>query len=740
MQPAEDEEPGDAWALHRVALARVAAGAQLTVLTLGSPDQPAAAEAVDAAAAALRSPSPALWGYAPLLGEPALRAAIAEAHGVPLEQASVTAGGQAGLYLALTVLLGASGKGEVLLPTPCYSTYADTVVAAGGLPVPVPSSADDGFALHLHALAAAVTPRTRGVLLATPNNPTGAVLSAAQLAGVGELCAARGLWCVSDETYGGCVFPGAAHVSAARVPQLAPHAVVVGSFSKLLLRPAWRLGYMLTPPPHLTTLATLCQAAHFGLSAFLQAGAAAVLDPPVRAHVEAAERGRYQARRDAFVAALRAADAGRGLAVPLAPEGGMFVLVDTRRTGVSSLIFARHLLDAHAVAVLPGEGFGGGAALGFLRVALVAEERALAAAGAAIAACAAELALAAGAGSSPPPGAQAPGGALAGRTALFAVRLDASNDGWTAAVLAGVAAAAAAEGGAVRVWRDGASDAQLEGIDALFCWDPPAGLLPALAARGLRLVASLGAGVDHCAAQHAPIAAMVPLVRCVDPLAVSRLAHYALWACLHLSRRMDVFAAAQSRGEWDASACGDASDAGATRVGVLGLGAMGAAVATTLARNGFAVRGWSRSGGQAPEGVPQERIAAGAAALPAFLAECDLLVCVLPLSPSTAGLLGAAALAALPRGAALVNVGRAEVVDQVALLAALDSGALRRAILDVAPQEPLPASSPLWGHPRVTLTPHVAGHSTAGAVGPQCVAAWKAVVLGRAPENVVRHD
>jgi glyoxylate/hydroxypyruvate reductase A len=233
-------------------------------------------------------------------------------------------------------------------------------------------------------------------------------------------------------------------------------------------------------------------------------------------------------------------------------------------------------------------------------------------------------------------------------------------------------------------------DAELAGVDAVFCWNPPPGLLTRLLP-GLRLVASLGAGVDHCAAEHAVVApAGVPLVRCVDPLAAQRLGNYVLWAALQLSRRMEEFAAAQARAFWDSSLqCSDPAD---TRVGVMGLGAMGAAAAETLARNGFAVCGWSRSGQCRPPGVQPERLFAGADALLPFLRQLDILVCVLPLTDDTRGLLAAAQLRALPAGASLINVGRAECIVQADLLAALDDGHLSRAVLDVAPQEPLPGA------------------------------------------------
>jgi len=664
--------------------------------------------------------------------------------GVPKEQLAVVPGAQAGLFTALKLLLGLEG-GEVLMPAPCYSTYEATVVATGGTPVLLQPASGEGFALRPATLAAAVTPRTRVLLVTTPNNPTGEVLSRETLSELGELCRARGLWCVCDETYTHLVFDGGAHVSAASVPSLAPRAVVIGSLSKALLRPGWRLGWLVAPPALMPSLEALAEAQHFGLSPFLQTAAAQLLaDPAAAAALAAEEAARYQRRRDALLEGLAAGGAGR-LAAPLAPAAGMFVMVDVSAAADSSLAFAQRLMLRHSVATLPGEGFGGGAALGHLRVALLADEARMRQAGAAIAACALEMAAerAAEAAAAPPaaaepsgpaagPAPEAPADALSGATALFAVRLDAGSEQWTRDMLAGLRAAAG-PGARVLEWREGSPLGAAElAASAAFVWDPPPELLARLPA--LRLVVSLGAGVDHCAAAvaaaRAARAAPLPLARTVDPLAAQRLGNYALWGALHASRRMEEYGARQAARSWDASPQARAADPADFPVGVLGLGAMGAAAVAALARNGFPVLGWRRGG----RGPPPPGLAAlheGAAGLPGLLRAVRLLVVVLPLTPATRGLLGEAALRQLPRGAQLLNAGRAEVVDEAALLALLQEGHLGGATLDVAAQEPLGAQSPLWAHPRVRLTPHVAGHSSGAEGAAQAVANWRAALEGR---------
>ena len=754
----------DAWGIHRRAVKLQEEGREVLLLTIGSPDTPTPAAAVEAAVKALRNTdTPALWcvprsaalelladvrrrNYCPALGLPSLRRALAAGVDVPADRLAVVPGAQAGLFTSLKLLLGLEG-GEVLVPVPCYSTYEQTILATGGTPVFVQPAAGDNFALRPAALAAAITPATRGLLITSPNNPTGRVLSQEVLEELGELCSKRGLWCISDETYTHITFEGVPHVSASSVPLLADRTIVIGSLSKALLRPGWRLGWLVAPPALMPAVEALAEAQHFGLSPFLQTAAAEMLSPPgaLRA-LAAAETARYAGRRDALLEGL----GGGALAVPLHPHGGMFVMVDVRAAGVSSLEFAETLLERHGVATLPGEGFGGGAALGHLRVALLASEGQLREAGRAIAACAAELGertCAPAANDAPPLAAPLPASSLHGATALFAVRLDGSGDGWRREMLAGLRAEAG-EGAEVLEWVEGQPpphEARLQACSAAFVWDPPPGLLPQLLP-ALRLVVGLGAGTDHCAAQLAELRGAggggekVTLARTVDPLAAERLGNYVLWAALHCSRRMEEFGTAQAARVWDCRPQERAADPAGFRVGVMGLGPMGGAAAAALARNGFPVVAWRRgdagaAGRPPPAGL--EAVYEGEAGLAPFLSSLSLLVVVLPLSPDTRGMLGAAQLALLPPGAQLLNVGRAEVVDESALLAALDSGRLGGAMLDVAPQEPLPAASPLWAHPRVRLTPHVAGHSSGGGGARQAVDSWRAALEGRRPAHIV---
>lgn len=251
----------------------------------------------------------------------------------------------------------------------------------------------------------------------------------------------------------------------------------------------------------------------------------------------------------------------------------------------------------------------------------------------------------------------------------------------------------------VRVWPD---IGRAEDIDTALVWRPPPGMLARLPA--LRAIFSLGAGVDHVFADESLPDA--PVVRLVDPALTRQMAEYAVLAALWRHRRMGAYRAFQARTEWRQL---PASETAARRVGIMGLGEIGRACAEALSRLGFPVAGWRRSA----SAVPGIACFHGAEGLGPFLARSDILVCVLPLTRETRNILDADLFARLPRGAYVVNAARGGCQDEEALLAAIDSGRLSGAWLDVCRTEPPPPSSPLWRHPRVVLTPHVAGQVTA---------------------------
>jgi glyoxylate/hydroxypyruvate reductase A len=169
------------------------------------------------------------------------------------------------------------------------------------------------------------------------------------------------------------------------------------------------------------------------------------------------------------------------------------------------------------------------------------------------------------------------------------------------------------------------------------------------------------------------------------------------------------------------------------RVGVLGLGVLGAAAARALAALHFDVAGWSRS----PKAIPGVACYNGPAGLPALLGRSEILVCLLPLTPETEGILGAATFDALPRGAQIINAARGGHLVEADLLAALDDGRLGGAVLDVFATEPLPPDHPFWHHPTITVTPHVAGMTRAHSAATAIAANIRRIAAGQPPAPLV---
>jgi glyoxylate/hydroxypyruvate reductase A len=245
-------------------------------------------------------------------------------------------------------------------------------------------------------------------------------------------------------------------------------------------------------------------------------------------------------------------------------------------------------------------------------------------------------------------------------------------------------------------------------IDAVVCWSPPVGLLARMPR--LRLIQSVGAGTDHITRDTT--LPDVPIHRIVDSEMAAGMNAYVAWAVVHGQRHMGGYIESQRRAAWEES---PVVPPGRHRVGIAGLGVLGQSAARALAAIGYRVRGWSRSPkSDLPEGVEAFH---GDAARADFLAGCDTLVCLLPLTDDTQGILNADLFAQLPRGARLVNAGRGAQLVQDDLLAALESGQIASAVLDAFVEEPLPAQHPFWHHPRITVTPHIATRT-----GPEAIA------------------
>ena len=246
----------------------------------------------------------------------------------------------------------------------------------------------------------------------------------------------------------------------------------------------------------------------------------------------------------------------------------------------------------------------------------------------------------------------------------------------------------------------------------------------------LGLIQCLWAGVDRLLA-HPALPRDVPLARMVDPAMTAAMVETALWAVLSLQRDAFVYARQQRDGVWRQHPQRRAAD---VRVTLLGLGAMGSAVAAVLAARGHPVHAWSRTPRAAPPGVTALH---GTAALAAQLPATDVLLNLLPLTPDTHGLLDARCFGALAAGAAVVNLARGAHVVDADLLAALDAGQVGHAVLDVFTAEPLPPGHRYWTHPRVTVLPHVAAATDPRSAAAVVAANLRALADGRPLAHVV---
>ncbi len=236
-------------------------------------------------------------------------------------------------------------------------------------------------------------------------------------------------------------------------------------------------------------------------------------------------------------------------------------------------------------------------------------------------------------------------------------------------------------------------------IDYALVWKPEPGLLASCP--NLKVIFSIAAGVDHILKDPERPRAL-PIVRMIDGYLRDMMAEYAILGVLHFHRFMPEYAEEQGREIWNRRWPNYTPDCG---VAVLGLGTIGRDVAEKLHLLGFAVHGWSRT----PHEIANLTCHHGERGLAEMLGQCRYLVCVLPLTPETEGIINAETLSLLPPGAVVVNLGRGGHVVDADLLAALDSGQLSGAFLDVFNAEPLAPGHPYWHHPRVVMTPHVAG-------------------------------
>lgn len=269
----------------------------------------------------------------------------------------------------------------------------------------------------------------------------------------------------------------------------------------------------------------------------------------------------------------------------------------------------------------------------------------------------------------------------------------------------------------VRQYPDAGDPARITHVGA---WTLPEGLLDTFP--NLRFLISVGAGVDQLDLSAVP--AGVPVLRMVDPALAEGMSEYVAAGVLSLHRDLHHYRAAARQGAWTHRPQMRAAD---RRVGVLGLGMLGTSALAALAPFGFQLSGWARS----RHDIPGVTCFAGQAELTTFLRDVDILVCLLPLTPDTRGILNADLFDALPRGAAIINAGRGGHLVEGDLLAALEDGRIGAAILDVFDHEPLPADHPFWRHPAVEVTPHIASATLPASSARVVVEAVRADLDGR---------
>lgn len=281
------------------------------------------------------------------------------------------------------------------------------------------------------------------------------------------------------------------------------------------------------------------------------------------------------------------------------------------------------------------------------------------------------------------------------------------------------------------LWVWGEDDVDLAAVDYALTWHPEPGLLARLP--NLKAIFNLGAGVDALL-QDATLPRTVPIVRLVDPRLASGMTEYVVHWVLHFHRDMPLYARQQAANNWTQH---ENADTAKRRVGILGLGELGQAAAHALLMLGFeSIAGWSRSHKHLP-GIDSF---AGIDELDAFLARTEILVCLLPNTQATQGILNKDTLAKLPCGAFVINGGRGSAVVDADLIAALHSGHLAGAALDVFNDEPLPADSPYWAMDTVFITPHIASLTTPDSAARVIAEGIDALEHGRTPANVVDLD
>jgi arginine:pyruvate transaminase len=373
------------WAVHIEGRQRAARGEKVIFLSIGEPDLPPPEAVLETARKNIRH---GRLRYAGGQGEAVVLEALARFYtkqtGRPISpmQFMFLPGTQTALAFAFLTILDAGD--EVILLDPYYATYEAVITAPGGVPVPVLLDPDRGFHPDINAIERAITSRTRAILLNSPSNPTGAVFTPDEVAAISTLAKKHDLWIVSDEVYATQIHGNHVFASPFNDKDMEERTIVVSSISKSHAVPGFRCGWIASSEEFCARALPVSETMLFGSQPFLGDALAHALDEEFAE--TAAMRNAYLARAKALVDSLKHSNKVKASL----PEGGMFVMVDVRGTGLSGDDFARKLLAEKGVVTMPGESFGAGGA-GHLRVALTVDEATAREAGKRIAEVAASL-------------------------------------------------------------------------------------------------------------------------------------------------------------------------------------------------------------------------------------------------------------------------------------------------------------------------------------------------------------
>jgi aspartate aminotransferase len=331
-----------------------ATGKSIVYLQIGEPDFDTPANVREAAKQALDD---GLTHYPPYAGLPDLRAAIADdttarrGFTAKPENVFVTVGGKGVMVYAIMALVDPGD--EVIVPDPGYPIYESITRFVGGTPVPIPIRQANDFRMDIDELASLITPRTRLLVINSPANPTGGILTREDMERIAELAQRHDLVVLSDEIYGRILYDGAEHVSIASLDGMAERTITLDGFSKTYAMTGWRMGYAIVPDWLVKAYSQLIINTISGVTAFAQAGAIEALRGP-QAEVEAMVR-EFRARRDLIVDGLNE--------IPgfdcLRPQGAFYVFPDISETGMTGAQLADRLLHEAGVCVLAGTAFGG---------------------------------------------------------------------------------------------------------------------------------------------------------------------------------------------------------------------------------------------------------------------------------------------------------------------------------------------------------------------------------------------